>query len=603
MDKLDNTNDNLINKTSSEPAPKEELNFGSMSQFIDTLTNLTDKDRQVLQLLSKGKLKELEELESGLEPTQLMQLVNQVWGRASYDTDTGLYYRSDYYRIYDEMDETVAYISSALDILADDATQPDRDGEVIHVYSPSEKVQTLVQDMIDDLALEERVPKWARAIAKYGDFFLKLYYEENEGVLRIIDNIYPSLVSRRDFDGELVAFVDSDDGYFASDNISAPWDYVHFKHKGDLIKHRDRYSDQDLGGHDLSSSYGQSILKPAIKVYTQLRFTENMILLSRFTNSVKRNIFLINTGDQAPDKSFDTIRMYASLLKKNINLNIDDAIYNANKKTLTYDEDIFIPVANPKNDIEIKSVGGDVDIKEQYDLEYLLKKLFSSLRTPKAYLNYEQDLNSRATLTALDIRYARSVAGLQQTIRGGLLRLAYIHLAFNGVNPELAELDIQLTPVSSINENSLREELTTDLKLAQDMWRLLIDINEGLSSNGPSAALEPSHKALNLDYAAEYILRDLLKLDQSDINEILKKGQLDQETLDQLEPAEQIKLRINSGQGEAKQPEHKIRASANPDLRALYPTQEGKGEYIKLNEQLSKLKGVRVDETIIKEDR
>lgn len=414
---------------------------------------------------------------------QYLNIIKKLFGR-TYDifgSDSVGLTRAQLYQIYDEMDEGVAYVTSALDILSDDATQPDDDGNLIYIEAENNKVRSTIEDLFDDLEIENRISKWARAIAKYGDLFIKIYGTtegEKKGVTSIDDTIYPSKINRKDFRGKLVAFTTNDAQN--PDDYEPPWEYVHFRHKGDLSPTRGKrsgYADEDVS---LCSSYGQSILKAAVKVYTQLRFVENMILLSRLTNSVKRNIFAINVGETDPNTSFELIKNYSDLLKKDINFKLDEDLYGVSKHTSTYDEDIFIPVSDPKNDMSITSVGGDVNIPEQYDLEYLQNKLFAALKIPKAYLNYEQDLNARSTLIQLDIRYARSVAQLQTTIITGLTRLVKIHLAYLGMDPDMVTFKIQLTGVSAIDQESRLEQKSQRINAARDFWDIVVSVNDTL---------------------------------------------------------------------------------------------------------------------------
>ena len=104
-----------------------------------------------------------------------LSLVNHVFGSVDYLSlgDT-VETRQQRYMIYDEMDESTSYISAALDILSDDATQPDEDGIILTVLSESEKVKSIVEELFEELDVESNLSKWARAIAKYGDLFIQV---------------------------------------------------------------------------------------------------------------------------------------------------------------------------------------------------------------------------------------------------------------------------------------------------------------------------------------------------------------------------------------------------------------------------------------------
>ena len=500
---------NKGNKKLNESAPDE-------ASLLKYIANLTPDDIDRLVSITKNVLSSDNIEERSKSLTEYFDLLHSVYGSTNFNTiGNSPQTRNQRYEIYDEMDESVAYISSALDIMSDDATQADEGGSIIHVKSASSKVDNLVKEFIKDFELEERVPKWARAIAKYGDLFVKVEGEYTKGVTYVNDTIYPGVVDRRDMNGKLVAFASNQDIAYTNESLYAPWEFVHFRHKGDIYKEESSYAGlglmKDQFNKNLTSAYGQFVLRPAIKVYAQLRFVENMILLSRLTNSIRRNIFLVNVGEVSPDKAFETIQNYANLLKKDVNLNIEEGIYSAAKHTINYDEDIFIPVSDPQNDVRIEQVGGDANIKEQYDLEYLLNKLFAALKVPKAYLNYEQDLNARATLVQLDIRYARSVSQLQTTIVSGLRRLINIHLAYLGLDPDEIDLEVTLTPVSDINEESRADQQQKTIANARDLWDLLLSMRDSIESDEP----------MNLEGAREYIMRDYLGLSQQLIDKAL----------------------------------------------------------------------------------
>lgn len=549
----------IFNRTSSE---EERVNKQTPEEatLLNRIANLTPDDIDKLVDIVRNRYEKSPE-ETSQSLTDYFSLLKSVFSSTNFNSIGNTpHTRNQRYEIYDEMDESTSYISSALDILSDDATQPDEDGVILHIHSESAKIVNLVTEFVEEFELEDKVSKWARAIAKYGDLFVRVSGEYSTGVTYINDTIYPGVVDRRDLNGKLVAFANNQSTVYSNEDLYAPWEFVHFRHKGDIYKEESKYA--RLGSVDtnfeknLTSAYGQSILRPAIKVYAQLRFVENMILLSRLTNSIRRNIFLINVGDVAPDKAFDAISNYARLLKKDINLNIEDGIYSASKHTVTYDEDIFLPVGDPQNDVRIEQVGGDANVKEAYDLEYLLNKLFSSLKIPKAYLNYEQDLNARSTLIQLDIRYARSVSQLQNTVVSGIRRLINIHLAYKGLDPDEIDLDISLTAVSSIDEEARIEQRQKQIGAARDMWDLLTSIKD---------SMDAEETPMDVKAAAEYLMTNYLDMNQNLVDRVFKREKEDPD----------LSERVHSG-----------KKYSGYDLHAPYPSEEDQAEYERIRESI-----------------
>lgn len=558
---------NKVESAPTNPGPDE-------ASLLKYIANLTPDDIDKLVDVAKNQFYNTEG-EHSKSMTDYFSLLQSVFNSSNFNSVGNTpHTRNQRYEIYDEMDESTAYISSALDIMSDDATQADEDGIIIHIKSESAKVSTLVEEFVAEFELEDKISKWTRAVAKYGDLFVRVDGEYGKGVTYINDTIYPGIIDRRDLNGKLVAFANNQNTVYANTDLYAPWEFIHFRHKGDIYKEESSYArlgiTKDTFDKNLTSAYGQSILRPAIKVYAQLRFVENMILLSRLTNSIRRNIFLINVGDVTPDKAYETIRNYANLLKKDINMNIEDGIYSSSKHTINYDEDIFIPVGDPQNDVRIESVGGDANMKEQYDLEYLLNKLFAALKIPKAYLNYEQDLNARSTLIQLDIRYARSVGQLQNTMVSGIRRLINIHLAYLGLDPDEIDLDISLTPVSAIDEESRADQQQKQIANARDMWDLLSSMQDMVGGDNP----------LNLSEVAEHIMSDYLELDAKLIDKVFNR------------PTEEESKSSSS---------HRVYSGA--DIHAMYPNQENQASYDRIRESIINHSEHESDTKTISEER
>ena len=139
--------------------------------LLDQIANLSVEDIDNVIKYLQG---DLDKKEYNTQINNYLGLVQALFGSHPTYLLTGdsATTRQQLYEIYDEMDASTSYISAALDILSDDATQPDEDGFIVKVHSSSEKVQNLVQDLFDNLEIDARISKWARAIAKYGDLFL-----------------------------------------------------------------------------------------------------------------------------------------------------------------------------------------------------------------------------------------------------------------------------------------------------------------------------------------------------------------------------------------------------------------------------------------------
>ena len=177
----------------------------------------------------------------------------------------------------------------------------------------------------------------------------------------------------------------------------------------------------------------------------------------------------------------------------------------------------------------------------------------------------------------LDIRYARSVSQLQLSLIGGLLRLANIHLAHLGMNPDDIDLDIKLTSVSSIDKEARLEQKRVSVETASVLWDMITKMNDKLSGDsGNPNPFDLSEEGgdnktpLDLDYVADHILTKYFELDQLEVNKILRKE-------DVRESEEESRRRIHEG---------RRRKYPNSDLKETYPLRDNISKFNSIKESL-----------------
>ena len=84
-----------------------------------------------------------------------------------------------------------------------------------------------------------------------------------------------------------------------------------------------------------------------------------------------------------------------SRIKIDETVNVRDKLYNSELKQVPLGDSIFIPTRNGIGVIDVKVVGGDVNLRDAIDLDYFKDKLFAGLKIPKSFLGFEQDLPRR----------------------------------------------------------------------------------------------------------------------------------------------------------------------------------------------------------------
>lgn len=128
-------------------------------------------------------------------------------------------------------------------------------------------------------------------------------------------------------------------------------------------------------------------------------------------------------------------------------------------------DDFFLPVRDGKESTRVESLSGPV-YDHIEDIRYFEDKLFAAFKVPRPFLTYEQT-TAKTHLSAEDARFARSVMRIQREYIQGLRKVAKVHLAARGINPETVEFEIKMTIPSAIFELAQLEIRAAELDLAE----------------------------------------------------------------------------------------------------------------------------------------
>lgn len=370
--------------------------------------------------------------------------------------------RTSLYTDYEAMD-TDAIIASALDIIADEATLKNEQGEVLHIKSSNAKLQRVLYNLFYEvLNIEFNLWSWIRTMCKYGDFYLHLDIAEKYGVY----NVMPFSV----YD------VQREEG----SNPANP-SYVRFKINMNQAygyatnTNRDDYFENyEIAHFRLISDpsylpYGRSYLEPGRKIFKQLNLMEDAMLIHRIMRAPEKRIFYTNIGNIAPNEVDPYMEKMKQRIKKVPYVDPATGEYNLKYNMMNLTEDFFIPLRGNDSTTKIDTLKG-LEYTAIEDVTYLRDKLFAALRVPKAFMGYEKDLTGKATLAAEDIRFARTVERIQRIIVSELTKIALVHLYVQGFdNAELTNFELSLTTPSIIYEQEKIALLKEKVELSNNI--------------------------------------------------------------------------------------------------------------------------------------
>jgi hypothetical protein len=196
---------------------------------------------------------------------------------------------------------------------------------------------------------------------------------------------------------------------------------------------------------------------------------EDAMLIHRMMRAPEKRIFKVDIGNIPPNEVDNFMQQIITKMKKTPVMD-SNGDYNLKYNMESITEDYYLPVRGSDSGTNIDTLpalGNDGAID---DVEYLRNKMMAALKIPKAFLGYEEQVGSKATLAAEDVRFARTIERLQKIICAELEKIAIVHLYTQGFeDAELINFELELTNPSMIHQQEKLELLTQKKDIANDL--------------------------------------------------------------------------------------------------------------------------------------
>ena len=373
--------------------------------------------------------------------------------------------RLQLYSDYEAMDYD-SLIAPALDIISEESTLKNEYGDVLMIKSSNENVKRVLHNLFYDvLNIEFNLPSWVRQMCKYGDFYLHLQISEKFGVYNVLPLSVYQVVREEGTDPEnpsYVRFVLDPNGLSQSQTYTArksdqmaleAYEVAHFRLLADA-----NYL-----------PYGRSYLEPARKVFKQLILMEDAMLIHRIMRAPEKTVFYMNVGGIPPNEIDSFMEKTVAKMKKTPYIDQATGDYNLKFNVQNMTEDFYIPVRGNDTSTKIETTKG-LEYDGTQDIEYLKNRMLAALKIPKAFLGYDENLEGKSTIAALDIRFARTIERLQRTIVSELQKIALVHLYTQGfTDADLVDFELKLTGPSIIFEQEKVELYKSKVELSNSI--------------------------------------------------------------------------------------------------------------------------------------
>jgi len=344
--------------------------------------------------------------------------------------------RLDRYVDFDQMEYTPE-IASSMDIYADEMTTSSVYRPILNIICKNQEIKSVLETLYNSiLNVDFNLYGWCRSMCKYGDFFLYLDIEEDEGVKNAIglpSNEIERLEGEDKNNPNYIQFQWNTAGLTLEN-----WQVSHFR----------------ILGNDKFAPYGTSILEPARRIWRQLTLLEDAVMAYRIVRSPERRVFKIDVGNIPPQEVEQYMQKVMTQMKRNQIVDVNTGRVDLRYNPLSIEEDYYIPVRGTASGTEITTVGGGQYTGDIDDVKYLRDKLFSALKIPMSYLSRGDGADEdKATLAQKDIRFARTIQRLQRSVVSELQKIAIVHLFTLGYRGnDLLSFNVTLNNPSKLAE-------------------------------------------------------------------------------------------------------------------------------------------------------
>ena len=373
--------------------------------------------------------------------------------------------RLQLYSDYEAMDYD-SLIAPALDIISEESTLKNEYGDVLTIKSSNESVKRVLHNLFYDvLNIEFNLPSWVRQMCKYGDFYLHLQISEKFGIYNVLPLSVYQVVREEGTDPENPSYV-----RFILDPNGLSQSQTYTARKSDQMA----LENYEVAHFRLLSDanylpYGRSYLEPARKVFKQLILMEDAMLIHRIMRAPEKRVFYMNVGGIPPNEIDSYMEKTVAKMKKTPYIDQNTGDYNLKFNVQNMTEDFYIPVRGNDSSTKIETTKG-LDYDGTQDIEYLKNRMLAALKIPKAFLGYDENLEGKSTIAALDIRFARTIERLQRTIVSELQKIALVHLYTQGfTDADLVDFELKLTGPSIIFEQEKVELYKSKVELSNSI--------------------------------------------------------------------------------------------------------------------------------------
>lgn len=453
--------------------------------------------------------------------------------------------RNTIYDMLDTMSED-PLIAAALEIYAEDATEPNDKGQIVWVESSDSDASKYIQFLLNSLDIDKHIYQWVYSLCKYGDLYLRLYKKsEIEEALKdksdVVDekqelneNVIIKAFNKSDKFVHYIEMVPNPAEMFELVKFGKTFSYI--KAPSSITKTAEQgiynsyykysFKQQDVelyqpfmfthacleegasrtpeqvelfgaDGSDSGITYtvrrGQSLLYNSFKIWRELSLLENSMLLNRITKSSIVRLIQVQVGNMPKEAIGPHLTGIKQLIEQKTAIDTGNRLTEYTNPG-PIENNVYVPIRGDQGVISTQQIGGDVNVKDIVDIDYFKDKLTGNLRIPKQYLGDTDDatgFNGGTSLSLVSSRYAKAVKRIQSTVTQCITDVINILLLDKGLKKYINKFTIKMLPPTTQEEIDRRNSMDSRISIINNILMLLDPIED------PSAKLAITKELLS----------------------------------------------------------------------------------------------------------
>lgn len=431
-------------------------------------------------------------------------------------------YRDERYVAFETM-LSDPIVSAAVEMYADDATQYNRDGNIIWAESDDPVIAEAANRLIRVLDIQNSAWRHIYSLCVYGDLYLRLYkngdksdtldYDDtNISSLTIIpeDNTR-NLEERIEYVNNPATIFDLQDkdkttGFIKTKsaiNASSSYvshnfigngfstavstiqsrncemlhnkSYVHIMLSESVNRNPEYISIENENGENTvyKIKIGKSMLEDAYSATRRLDLLEDSLTLSRMSKSAVIRLLQIEIGDAPKSEGENILRRVKNLVEQKMAVNTQTGRTRSYNSPGPIENTIYVPVKGGKGQITTSTIGGDVDVKSIADIEYFQNLKLAALKIPKQYLNFDsaEGFSNGTSLTKVSSRYAHTIMRIQTAYIKGITNLLNIFFIDKGLD-YVNKFKIRMVSPATVEDAERDDQLNDKINQTRDIIEL-----------------------------------------------------------------------------------------------------------------------------------